>query len=128
MSLNEILFVSRESPDDEVRRSLKARGFSLTAKADFDLDLQRLASKLAAIVVDLRAGDEAINFITRIRENETTKVLPVLVVGEWGSGLAAMALSRGADAYEPTPLTAQRLESSIQRLLAKQAVAAGVNN
>lgn|GEM_PF-686373 len=123
-----ILFVSNEIPDDVTRRTLEKRGFVLTMASDFEGARGRLAkSEINLVIVDLMSADSTnggsesgppeIAFIRHLRETETTKAVPVLVVGEWGTGQPTLALSQGADAYERTPIDAERLATSIERLL-----------
>lgn len=123
-----ILFVSTEIPDDATRRTLEKRGFALTMAKDFDGAREHLVeSEISLVIVDLMSADPMnggsewgppeIAFIRHLRETETTKAVPVLVVGEWGTGRPSLALSQGADAYERTPVDAKRLATSIERLL-----------
>ena len=125
----EILFVSRETPDDETRRLFENRGFQLTAISDFAMASNSISqARFSAIVVDVRVGSDAINLIRFVRQHEQAKTLPLLAIGEWGTGEPTLALSAGADGFEPTPLLAERLATSIERLLIKRGLAAGAND
>lgn len=123
-----ILFVSSEIPDEATRRTLEKRGFVLTMAKDFERARGQLVeSEINLVIVDLmsagpatrgsESGSPEVAFIKHLREAETTKAVPVLVVGEWGTGQPSLALSQGADAYERTPIDAERLATSIERLL-----------
>jgi len=128
-SANEILFVSRDKPDDETRRLLESRGFQMTMLDDVTKALQSISERrLRAIVLDVRIGSVAIDFIRSIRSDKHPVELPVLAVGEWGTGEPSLALSAGADGFEPTPLHPERLVTSLERLLIKRGLAAGVSD
>src|SRR5437899_1717985 len=129
MNAGEILFVSRETPDDETRRLFENRGFQLMAIRDFAMASDSISQAgLTAIVVDVSTGPDAINLIRSVRQNEQAKTLPLLAIGEWGTGEPTLALTAGADGFEPTPLQAERLVTSIERLLIKRGLAAGAND
>jgi DNA-binding NtrC family response regulator len=81
-------------------------------------------SHFSLVIAELGQNREAINFIKRMRETEGTRAMPVLVLGEWGTGGPTLAMSQGADAYERTPIQAERLATSIERLLTERALAA----
>jgi CheY-like chemotaxis protein len=120
-----VLFVAPKIPDDVTRRTLENRGLAAIYEADWQNAWGRLAeSQFSLVIADLGRDEEAINFIRRMRETESTKAMPVLVLGEWGTGGPTLALSQGADAYERTPIQAERLATSIERLLTERALAA----
>jgi len=120
-----VLFVAQQVPDDVTRRTLENRGFAPTFANDWqDAWGQLVDSEFSLVIADLGPDDDAIDFIRRLRETESTKAVPVLVLGEWGTGAPTLALSQGADAYERTPIQAERLATSIERLLTESALAA----
>ena len=91
-SANEILFVSRDKPDDETRRLLESRGFQMTMLDDVTKASQSINERrLSAIVLDVRIGSDAIDFIRSIRSDKHPVELPVLAVGEWGTGEPSLA-------------------------------------
>jgi CheY-like chemotaxis protein len=120
-----VLFVAQKVPDEVTRRTLENRGFAPTFAKDWQKAWSQLAeSRFSLVVADLGRHEDAISFIKRVRETESTRTLPVLVLGEWGTGGPTLALSQGADAYERTPIQVERLVTSIERLLTERAVAA----
>jgi len=120
-----VLFVAPQIPDDVTRRTLENRGLAATYEDDWQDAWGQLAgSEFSLVIADLSRDEDAINFIRRMRETESTKAMPVLVLGEWGTGGPTLALSQGADAFEPTPIQAERLATSIERLLTERARAA----
>lgn len=120
-----VLFVAQQVPDDVTRRTLETRGFAPTFANDWQHAWgQLIESEFSLVIAELGQSDDALTFIKRMRETESTKAMPVLVLGEWGTGGPTLALSQGADAYEPTPIQAVRLATSIARLLTERALAA----
>jgi DNA-binding response OmpR family regulator len=129
-SSRRVLLLSSELPDVNICRALEKRGFELRWSSDFRISWQALVeADFSLIVMDLGTGEQlltgsdsltdAIGLINRLRESEALKATPVLVLGEWGTGLPSLALANGADAYERTPIQADRLATSISRLLAE---------
>jgi DNA-binding response OmpR family regulator len=120
-----VLFVAPQIPDDVTRRTLEKRGLAATYEDDWQKAWgQLVGSDFNLVIAYLGKDEDAINFIRRMRETESMKATPVLAVGEWGTGGPILALSQGADAYEPTPIQAERLATSIERLLTERALAA----
>jgi DNA-binding response OmpR family regulator len=123
-----ILFVSRELLDEATHRVLEERGWLLALVPDVEPAYRRLhKSQFDLVILDLTKSTEGLIFIKRLRAAQITRTIPVLVLGEWGTGAPSLALSQGADAYEPKPINAERLATSIERLLTERAVAAGWN-
>jgi CheY-like chemotaxis protein len=120
-----VLFIAEQIPDDVTRRTLENRGFTPMFANDWQGAWGHLTeSEFSLVVADLGRSEDAISFIKRLRETESTRRLPVLVLGEWGTGGPTLALSQGADAFERTPIQAERLVTSIERLLTERALAA----
>ena len=81
-----------------------------------------LRSFYALVVVELTDGTEGVEFIERVRATAKRSGILILAVAEWGTGAATLALSKGADGYEPGPLEGTRLLAWVERLLSRQAV------
>lgn len=120
-----VLFVAPQIPDEVTRRTLENRGLAATYENNWQDAWGQLAdAEFSLVIADLGRDEDAINFIRRMRATERTKAMPVLALGEWGTGGPTLALSQGADAYEPTPIQAESLATSIERLLTERARAA----
>jgi DNA-binding NarL/FixJ family response regulator len=122
-----ILFVSNRRADVSLRRLLNAtRRFAVTfeksSREGFD---QLTRSSFEVVVIDLDSTVDACEFIKRIRKVATFRATPIVVVGEWGTGQPSLALSAGADVFEPAPVDAARLIEAITRLPKRLAAAAG---
>jgi CheY-like chemotaxis protein len=129
-SSRRVLLLSSELPDARIRRALERRGFELRWSSDYRIAWQALVeTDFNLVVMDLGTVEQlsdgsgsvtdAIGLINQLRQSDMLKATPVLVLGEWGTGRPSLALANGADAYERTPIEAERLATSIDRLLAE---------
>jgi DNA-binding response OmpR family regulator len=87
-----------------------------------------LNSKFELIVIEsTQPARHSIEFIKRVRATPQLTGILILIMAEWGTGAPTLALSAGADAYEPKeakPIDPNRLVTSIERLLHRQVAAA----
>jgi DNA-binding response OmpR family regulator len=87
-----------------------------------------LNSKFELIVIEsTQPGRDSVEFIKRVRATPQLTGILILIMAEWGTGEPTLALSAGADAYEPhetKPIDPNRLVTSIERLLHRQVAAA----
>jgi len=121
-----ILFVSNTRADVSLRRLMNGRRFAVTFEQSSHEAFDQLTrSSFDVVVIDLVSTVDAGEFIKRIRKFATFKTTPIVVVGEWGTGQPSLALSAGADAFEPAPIDAARLIEAITRLPKRRAAAAG---
>jgi DNA-binding response OmpR family regulator len=93
-----------------------ATAFEVLLGAPFDL-----------VVVALAPARDGIEFIKRVRNTPQLTGILILIVAEWGTGEPTLALSAGADAFEPgdgKSIDPNRLLTSIERLLSRQVAAA----
>lgn len=120
-----ILFVGVANVDGSVRRHLEQKGFSSSATDSLERAADLLTgSRVDALIINLEL-EGGIDFIIRMRS--ISMRTPVLAVGEWGTGHPTVALSAGADAYEPWPIDAGRLADALERILNKRAAVVGMN-
>jgi len=121
-----ILFVGNTRPGVSLRRKMNARGFAVTLEATGREALDQLTrSSFDIIVIDLVSTADASELVKRIRKVATFKAIPIIVVGDWGTGQASLALSAGADTFAPAPIDASRLIEAIARLPKRRAAVAG---
>jgi DNA-binding response OmpR family regulator len=119
-------------PDDDERGAISkalARDFEILDTADFKRAYDLLLESQFDLVLVRGAGwpQDGVEFIQRVRAAEPLTAILILVMAEWGTGEPTLALSAGADAYEPhgpAAIDQQRLKTSIERLLSRQAAAA----
>lgn len=113
---------------DFPRAALAQRGFAVTIANDFDMAFAKLlGAPFDLLIVDFAPARGGIEFIKRVRATPQLTGILILVMAEWGTGEPTLALSAGADAYEPSETTSMnpsRLITSIERLLSRQAAAA----
>lgn len=128
MITRRILFVGGPDFDGDLRRRLEQKGLLVSAAGNLENAADLLTgSRIDLVIVDLDNNADGLDFIKRIRKMPVLAGTSVLAVGQWGTGRATLALSSGADAYEPAPLDSERLVDAIERILNKRAAAAGMN-
>jgi CheY-like chemotaxis protein len=93
-----------------------ATAFDVLVGAPFDL-----------VVVDFARARDGIEFIRRVRNTPQLAGILILMMADWGTGEPTLALSAGADAFEPDEgktIDPSRLITSIERLLSRRVAAA----
>jgi len=124
-----ILIISKEAPSSAVRGAFEARGFSVTSAGDHQTGYASLLeSPFDLVVIDLAQPDSGAEFVGHVRATPKLSKTFVLTLAEWGTGQATLALSQGADAYEPKPIAAPRLVSAVERLLEQEKVKTAAAN
>jgi DNA-binding response OmpR family regulator len=120
-----ILIVTDDAQFELMRGALEERGFAVTAAPDYESAYhQLLEARFELVVIDLVETADGVEFIKRVRATTNLTQPLLLVIAEWGTGAAALALTQGADAYEPKPIDAARLVDSVERLLGTKALSA----
>ena len=120
-----ILIVSADARFDFMRAAVEARGFEVTVAHDHEGAYRRLLeSSFDIVVIDLAQAPRDIEFIQRLRATPKLSKIFVLALGEWGTGQPTLALSQGADGYEPKPVNTERLIAAVERLLRPELVVA----
>ena len=113
-----ILIVADEAQSESMRGPLEQRRYAVESQSDFDAAHHRLTdSEFDLVVIDLADAPPGIEFIKQVRARTKLTRTLLLVVVDWGTGGATLALAQGADAYEPKPLETSRLLASVERLL-----------
>lgn len=112
-----ILIVSDDQRNASMRESLAQEGFATTITDDEREGYgQVLESKFDLVIVNLSDATKGLGLINQIRANHLRKPL-ILAVAEWGTGQPTMALTEGADGFEPGPVDDRRLVAAVTRLL-----------
>ena len=124
-----ILFIGGLDFDGSVRRRLGQKGFAFSTANDSARANQLLTeSRFDLVVVILDETEAGLHFIEQMRSTAALRTTSVLAIGEWGTGQPTVALTAGADAYEPTPIDGERLVDAVERILNKRATVVGMNN
>src|SRR5580765_5233449 len=111
-----ILIVSDEQRNAWMRESLAQNGFLVTGTDDAqDVYGQLLESRFDLVIVNLRDSLTGLGLVKQICRNPELRKLLILTVGEWGTGQATMALTEGADGFEPSPIDSRRLLTAVTR-------------
>ena len=114
----QILLVSDDAHSISTRAALEQRGFGVTVVSDSETAYgQLLDSPFDLVIVDVARATTGIEFVKRLRATPKVSKTFVLTIADWGTGQATLALTEGADAYEPKPVKPERLISVVERLL-----------
>jgi DNA-binding NtrC family response regulator len=120
-----ILIVGDDAQSEVMRGALAAREFAVTATPDYEsAHRQLLETRYDLVVIDLVETAAGVEFIKRVQRTTNLTQPLFLVIAEWGTGGAMLALSQSADAYEPKPVDAARLVDSVERLFGTKALSA----
>jgi DNA-binding response OmpR family regulator len=121
-----ILILSNSA--DFPRAELEQRQLGVTVAKDCATAFEvLLGSPFDLMVVAFAPAREGIEFIKRVRNTPQLTGILILIVAEWGTGEPTLAMSAGADAFEPgagRSIDPNRLITSIERLLSRQVAAA----
>ena len=113
-----ILIISNDELNGTLSKSLNARGYQVSVAPDAERGYQRLlATRFDLVILNLARAISGANLIKRIRSNSDLDQLKVLTIAEWGTGQATLALSQGADGFEPKPIKTDQLADTVDRLL-----------
>lgn len=112
------------------RAELEQRQLEITIARDCDAAFEVLLGALFdLVVVDFAQSRAGVDFIRRVRNTPQLAGILILMLAEWGTGEPTLALSAGADAFEPgtgKSIDPSRLITSIERLLGRQVAAANL--
>lgn len=116
--MERILIISDDQTSESLRLALEQREFDVkfTQNAD-DGYRQMVEGRFHLVVINLDQAITGASLIRRIRANARLSELRVLTVAAWGTGQATIALTQGADAFEPKPVATDHLVEAIERLL-----------
>src|SRR5689334_3967407 len=113
-----ILIVGDAERTGSLREPLALEGLRVTLAQDANAGYERVReSQFDLVIVDLADSNEALRFIKRIRAQPQPQRVSILTISEWGTGQPTMALSAGADAFEPGPVDRERLIAAVRNLL-----------
>ena len=100
------------------RQSLTTEGFIVTTTDDVSASYEQLReSQFDLVIVNLDDSTEGLDLIKRIRADAQLQRVSILVIAEWGTGHPTMALTAGADRFEPGPVDAERLTAAVRKMV-----------
>lgn len=115
---NILVLTADEDQQRSFRCWLEESGFAVTVAADSKEALrQATGGAFSLIVVDLASTADGVDLIKEVRDRQELINVMMLAIAPWGSGLGTLALYQDVDAFEPAPIDAARLKSSVERLL-----------
>jgi DNA-binding response OmpR family regulator len=113
-----ILIVCDEQRNAWMRDSLAQQRFSVTITDDADKGYEQLLeSRFDLVVMCLTDSTSGLKFIKRIRANSELRRVLILAIANWGTGQPTMALTAGADGFEPGPVDHERLIAAVAKLM-----------
>jgi DNA-binding response OmpR family regulator len=113
-----ILIVSDEQRNAWMREALAQEHFSVTVAEDANDGYEKLnESRFDLIIVNLNRSNYAVSLIRRIRTSPEVRRVSILTIAEWGTGQPTMALTEGADGFEPEPVDRERLIAAVAGLM-----------
>ncbi len=114
----QILVVSDDAPSISLRVALEQRGFAVVFAHDFDVAYRQLRdSAFDLVIVDVAWATTGIEFVKHLRATPKMSKILVLTIADWGTGQGTLALTERADAYEPKPVSPERVIAAIERML-----------
>jgi DNA-binding response OmpR family regulator len=124
-----LLVTGRADQESPTHQALARPDFETVAASDFTEAYAQLLDSIFDLIVieSTERSASSIEFIRRVRATQQLAGILILMLAEWGTGEPTLALSAGADAYEPNetkPINSNRLVTSIERLLHRQVAAA----
>ena len=113
-----ILIVCDEQRNAWMRDSLAQQRFSVTITDNADKGYEQLLeSRFDLVVMSLTDSTSGLKFIKRIRANSELRRVLILAIANWGTGQPTMALTAGADGFEPGPVDHERLMAAVAKLM-----------
>jgi DNA-binding response OmpR family regulator len=112
-----ITFVTDHGVDDAVVVGLRGCGFDVVIESA-TVDPQRLIALAPdLLVLDIADASDGIKILKNVHAIAELKDPLILVMSEWGTGQATLALSHGAHGFERKPVEPSRLVAAIENLL-----------
>jgi DNA-binding response OmpR family regulator len=123
-----IMFVTDDAIDESLVNSFSQHGFEISIAEPASAYQQALASPPDLMAVDFTSAEGAMELLKKVRSSAALNETFVLAMAEWGTGQATLALSNGADGFEPKPIDAARLLEAVEKLLRPRLVMAAAAN
>jgi DNA-binding response OmpR family regulator len=117
-----IMFVTDSAPEETLIAALEEHGFAVSIETEPPVATEAVPPAPELIVLDVRDPYEGLERLREIKTKSGLKTASLLVLAEWGTGQATLALANGADAFEPKPIDANRLIAVVDRFLRPQLV------
>ena len=110
-----IMFVTDSAPDVRLVAVLEEHGFAVSTEPELPIADEASLTPPDLIVLDALDANEGLKRLKEIRTRSDLRTSSVLVLAEWGTGQATLALANGADGFEPKPIDAKRLIAAVER-------------
>ena len=111
------MFITDSAPDGMLIAALEEHGFAVAIETQSAGVIEASLTPPDLIVLDVLDAYEGLERLKKIGARPDLKTAPVLVLAEWGTGQATLALANGADAFEPKPIDSTRLIAAVETFL-----------
>ena len=111
------MFVTDSAPDERLIAALEEHGFAVSTETQSPGGIKASPTPPDLIVLDVRDAHDGLERLKEIRAKSVLQTASLLVLAEWGTGQATLALANGADAFEPKPIDAKQLIAAVERFL-----------
>ena len=111
------MFITDSTPDGGLIAALEEHGFAVAIETQSAGGIETSLTPPDLIVLDVLDAYEGLERLKKIGARPDLKTAPVLVLAEWGTGQATLALANGADAFEPKPIDSTRLIAAVETFL-----------
>ena len=110
------MFVTDSAANERLIAALAEHGFAVSRATPL-MATEASPATPDLIVLDVLGAYEGLELLKEIKTRPDLKTASVLVLAEWGTGQATLALANRADAFEPKPIDAKRLIAAVDRCL-----------
>lgn len=111
------MFITDSAPNERLIAALEEHGFAVSTETQPPGAMEASLTPPDLIVLDVLDAYEGLERLKKIGARPHLKTAPVLVLAEWGTGQATLALANGADAFEPKPIDSTRLIAAVETFL-----------
>lgn len=110
--------------DDDVTRELlfmvlDREGYEVVTAPDGMRGYEKAVGERPDLIisdVNMPSAD-GVHMVRRVRDTAEIAKTPILITTGFGTGMAVLSLTQGADAYEPKPFDPANLLATVRRLL-----------
>lgn len=118
LEMTQRIMFATDTPGASLVAALAERGFEIAIETQPTIAHEQLLMTTAdLLVLDISDASRAIELLKSVRSSSELNRTSILVLADWGTGQATLALSNGADAFEPKPIDATRLIATVDQLL-----------
>ena len=112
-----ITLISDSRVDNDLLDQLRAQGFDVVSEPATAANERLVALAPDLLLLEIADASAGIEILRRLRSDDELRQTTIMVIAEWGTGQATVALANGADAFERKPIRASQLVAAVGKLL-----------